>query len=66
MRVQRFLDFGATDVLAAANNDFLDPVHDVDEPFFVRVTDVACAEPAILERCFGRCRLIEIFADNRR
>ena len=52
--VQHGFDLDAVHVLAAADDDVLHPVDDVDEAVVVDVADVAGVEPAVAERCRRR------------
>ena len=51
---QELLHFGRADVLAAANDDVLDPVGDGEVAVFVEHADVTGAEPALLVDGLGR------------
>ena len=57
---ERGLHLGAVDVLSAAQQHVLGPVHDEDEAILVDAGDVARAEPAVLDGLRGGLGAIEI------
>ena len=60
MAVQRVLDFERADVLAAADDDVLAAVLDLDVTVGLHHRQVAGVKPAPGERLFGRARVLEV------
>ena len=66
VQVDDALDFGAVDVLSAAQDHVLLAVADVEEAVLVDLGDVAGSEPAVLDRLRGRLRTVPVAADVHR
>ena len=47
--VERLLDLGGIDVLAAGDDHVLDPVDDIDEAVLVHIAAVAGVQPAVAQ-----------------
>ena len=66
MLVERSFDLGGVHVLAAANDDVLEPVDDVEVAIVVEAAEVAGVEPAVGERLGGLPFTAEVAANDRR
>ena len=64
--VERSLDLGGVDVLAAADDDVLQPVDHVQVAVVVEPAEIAGVEPAVGEGLGGLLRQVEVPADDRR
>ncbi|HET8607657.1 MAG TPA: hypothetical protein VFL66_11605 [Gaiellaceae bacterium] len=66
MRVQRLLDLAREDVVAAADDQLLQPVDEVEVAVAVEAADVAGAQPAVRgERRGARGRVLPVARDHR-
>src|SRR3546814_6992186 len=66
MLIERILDLGRIDILAAAQHHVLGAVDDVEKPFRIEPRKVAGAHPAIDEGFGGGLRLVPIALHDHR